>query len=315
MSEPDPLVSLVVSGDGVDPDLVDAHCHLLVPGQLDYPWIQSRSPLLEALLPNYYEAARRYEHDDYGSDVAGQNIRTSVACEFAAKDSILEAEWIQRCADAEAGPDAFIAGIDLTSSSLPQTLARYRDMPVVRAVRQPLYWAADPLRRLGARPDFLTDPRWLKGFEQVAAGGFAWDLLVYDEQILATQTLLETYPETPIVLEAIGWPLDQSADGFRHWEERLHFISAYPNVSLKLQGLALIFGPSRTAIEPWVRRALEIFGAGRCMFASHFPVDRLLWTAGEMVDTVRTILRGYSDADQAQFFGGTARRVYRIPAR
>ena len=48
-------------------------------------------------------------------------------------------------------------------------MAGYRELSVVRAVRQPLYWAREPLRRLGARPDYLTDRDWWRGFERVAA--------------------------------------------------------------------------------------------------------------------------------------------------
>jgi hypothetical protein len=33
-----------------------------------------------------------------------------------------------------------------TSPSLGEVLAHYRDLPVVHAVRQPLYWAEDRLR-------------------------------------------------------------------------------------------------------------------------------------------------------------------------
>src|SRR5205823_6458956 len=122
-----------------------------------------------------------------------------------------------------------------------------------RAVRQPLYWAEGPLRRLGARPDYLTDPQWWRGFERVAKEGLVWDLLLYDEQLPDAQEVIRSFPETQIVLEAIGWPLDRSDDGFKRWEERLKAVSQFPNVTLKLQGLAVILGPSQDAIGSWVR--------------------------------------------------------------
>jgi hypothetical protein len=43
--------------------------------------------------------------------------------------------------------------------------------------------ADDPLRRLGAHPDYLTGSAWWRGFERVAEQGLVWDLLVYDEQV------------------------------------------------------------------------------------------------------------------------------------
>jgi predicted TIM-barrel fold metal-dependent hydrolase len=221
--------------------------------------------------------------------------------------------WVQECAGRLGVPNAFIGSVALGSGNLAGVLARYRDLPTVRAVRQPLYWAADPLKRLGARGDYLSDPAWLRDFERVAEAGFVWDLLVYDEQLPAAHDLIRSFPDTTFVLEAVGWPLDTTPRGFALWEERLRAASEFPNVVLKLQGIALIFGPSQDAISPWVRMALNIFGAGRCMFATHYPVDHLLWDIQTLVSTLRATLADRSAEEHAEFFGGTARRVYGLP--
>ncbi len=154
----------------------------------------------------------------------------------------------------------------------------------------------------------------LRGFESVAASDLTWDLLVYDEQLPAAEELLRSFPSTRIVLEATGWPLDQSPDGYRGWQERLRSVAEHPQVTLKLQGLALIFGPTRSRVEPWVRTALSIFGARRCMFASHFPVDRLLWSWDEMLTVLEAVCDELPKGDRYEFFSGCARRVYRLPA-
>jgi predicted TIM-barrel fold metal-dependent hydrolase len=111
-------------------------------------------------------------------------------------------------------------------------------------------------------------------------------------------------------LEAAGWPLDQSADGFRRWQERLEAVSQFPNVTLKLQGLALLFGPSADAVAPWARAAVQIFGPQRCMFAAHFPVDRLLWSYDELIRTLLAVLGDRTTDEQRAFFSGCAGREY-----
>ncbi len=291
--------------------VLDAHSHLLNVEDLSYPWIEQRSPVLEALLDNYYDAARPYDVGRYRGDASG-HVTQWVACEFGAADGIAEAEWIQRCSELEGGPGAFIGAVDLTSAALGEVLARYRDLPVVHAVRQPLYWAEDPLRRLGARPDYLTDPAWWRGFERVAEEGLTWDLLVYDEQIPAAHQLIQAFPQTRIVLEAAGWPLDRSADGFQRWRERLAAVAQFPNVTLKLQGLALLFGPSQDQVAPWVRTAIDIFGAQRCMFAAHFPIDRLRWSFDDLIGTLLAVVDGLPREDLQAFFSGCARREYQL---
>ena len=291
-------------------EVVDAHHHLINLKELEYPWIQRRSPVLEALLVNYYEIAHDYDVDRYRSDIDDGRLVKSVASEFGAADAVAEATWIQQCSARHGFPHGFIADVDLTSPSLADVLARYRELPIVRAVRQPLYWAEDPLRRLGARPDYLTDPAWWRGFERVAEAGFVWELLLYDEQLPAAHELIRSFPQTRIVLEAAGWPLARSADGFKRWEERLEAVSQFPNVTLKLQGLALLFGASTEPLQSWVRTAVRIFGARRCMFATHFPVDRLLWSFDESVRTLLAILSDLTAEEQRAFFSGCAIREY-----
>jgi predicted TIM-barrel fold metal-dependent hydrolase len=204
--------------------------------------------------------------------------------------------------------------VDLTSPSLGDVLARYRELPVVHTARQPLYWAEDPLRRLGSRPDYLTDPAWWRGFERVAEDGLAWDLLVHGEQLPAAHELIRSFPQTRIVLEAAGWPLDQSAAGFRRWRERLEAVSQFPNVTLKLQGLPLLFGASADRMESWVRSAVRIFGPRRCRFAAHFPIDRLLWSYDELIQGLLAILDDLTGGEREAFFSGRAVREYQPPA-
>ncbi len=290
--------------------IVDAHAHLLNTADLSYRWIEQRTPALTHLLSNYYDIARSFTPSDYRAAVAGTGVAGVVACEFGATDPLAEARWIQRCHEESGTPDAFIAAADLSSPQLPDLLARYADLPVIRGVRQPLYWSEDPLTRLGDRPDYLTDPQWLNGFERVADAGLVWDLLLYAEQLPQAAHLLESFPEVTIVLEAGGWPLDRSPAGFRRWRDHLEAVSAHPNVTLKLQGLALIFGPSAEALTPWLRTAIEVFGPDRCLFATHLPVDGLLWTCAELLDTVRRSLGNLDQAALQRFLGETADRVY-----
>jgi predicted TIM-barrel fold metal-dependent hydrolase len=291
-------------------ELVDAHHHLLNLEAVDYPWVRRRSAPLEALLDNYYEIAHDYDIDDYLAEVGDERLVKSVACEFGSADPVEEAAWVQRQADAHGFPHAFIAGIDLGSPAVGEVLERYRELPVVRAVRQPMYWADDPRRRLGARPDFLTDPDWWRDFERVAEHGLAWELLLYDEQLPSAHTLIESFPDTDMVLEAVGWPLNLTRDGFERWKERLRAVSEFPNVTLKFQGLPLLFGPSIDEVGPWVRTAVGIFGAARCMFATDFPIDRLLCSFQDLVSSLEAVLSDLTPEEKSAFFSGCARRQY-----
>jgi predicted TIM-barrel fold metal-dependent hydrolase len=131
---------VIPAGAGV----VDAHAHLLAPTELGYHWIEQPSPALRHLQANYYDIAHDFGPAEYRRAVEDCGVARVVACEFGAVDPLAEARWMQQCHDTTGTPDAFIAAVDLTSAELADRLARYADLPVVRAVRQPLYWSDDP---------------------------------------------------------------------------------------------------------------------------------------------------------------------------
>ena len=59
-------------------------------------------------------------------------------------------------------------------------------------------------------------------------------------------------------------------------------------------------------------QTVELFGAGRCLFGSNFPIEKL-WTGyADLVAAHRAAVAGLPDADQDAILRGTATRVYRL---
>ena len=89
--------------------------------------------------------------------------------------------------------------------------------------------------------------------------------------------------------------------------------AASPNVAVKISGLGQPSQPWTLAANgPLILRTIELFGQDRCMFASNFPVDRLVASFG-------TIYQGFLAATAAmraetrdKLFSGNARRFYRL---
>ena len=226
---------------------------------------------LTALLPNYYDAAHPYLPQDYRADVARclSRPRSRVS---SARQTVS-----RRRSGYSSAPTVLMFR---TRSSRPCSSIHMICRTFSRGIRI-CRWSGRFASHCIGRPTpssgwvraatISATRAWLRGFEQVADAGLVWDLLVYDEQLPETHHLITSFPETTFVLEAIGWPLDLTAEGFSRWEERLRAVSEFPNVVLKLQGIALIFGTSLAAIGPWIRMAISIFGARRCMFATSLP--------------------------------------------
>jgi predicted TIM-barrel fold metal-dependent hydrolase len=61
-----------------------------------------------------------------------------------------------------------------------------------------------------------------------------------------------------------------------------------------------------------VREAIERFAPERCLFASNFPVDRLMVDYDTLWQTFREAIADFSADEQAAMLRGNAERLYRI---
>ena len=66
------------------------------------------------------------------------------------------------------------------------------------------------------------------------------------------------------------------------------------------------------AMAPFFHSCIEMFGAGRCMFESNFPVDRISYSYTVLWNAFKRIGKEYSEEERAALFHDTAVRVYRL---
>jgi predicted TIM-barrel fold metal-dependent hydrolase len=65
-------------------------------------------------------------------------------------------------------------------------------------------------------------------------------------------------------------------------------------------------------MAPWFAACIELFGPGRCMFESNFPVDRASCSYTVLWNAFKRVTRGYVAAERHALHCGTARRAYRL---
>jgi predicted TIM-barrel fold metal-dependent hydrolase len=99
-----------------------------------------------------------------------------------------------------------------------------------------------------------------------------------------------------------------------------------PNVVVKLGGMvnrgaafdfhgAAAPPSSETIAEVWrpyVETCIELFGPGRCMFESNFPVDKMAIGYSALWNAFKRIVAGASLDEKRALFAGTASRAYRL---
>jgi predicted TIM-barrel fold metal-dependent hydrolase len=55
-----------------------------------------------------------------------------------------------------------------------------------------------------------------------------------------------------------------------------------------------------------------MFGAGRCVFGSNFPIEKLWSSYADLVTAYRRAFSSLPEADQLRVFSDTACRLYRL---
>ena len=89
--------------------------------------------------------------------------------------------------------------------------------------------------------------------------------------------------------------------------------AAEPNTRVKISGIGQRDASwSVAANRPVVLTAIALFGPGRCMFASNFPVDGVCASYDTIFDGFKAIVADLPDADQRRLFRDNALREYRI---
>jgi predicted TIM-barrel fold metal-dependent hydrolase len=204
-----------------------------------------------------------------------------------------------------------------------------------RGIRHATAW--DPSDRIhNAHTD---PPQGLMGERSFREGigcleqlGLRFDAWLYHHQLPELTDLARAFPGLPIVLNHMAGPLGigpyaaDPAAVFKHWESGLSALARCPNVSVKLGGRTMSmsgFGWHKRpcppgsvelaeALAPYFDTCIGLFGAERCMFESNFPVDRAGTSYTVLWNAFKRAARGYSGAERAALFRGTAQRFYGI---
>lgn len=295
----------------LDLEIIDAHHHLCDFSQ-SYPWLEGPAE------PFRYHGddrplRRSYLLMDYLADTHGFNLTGSVHIENGAADPLWEADWVQELHDSHGLPSVQVAKASLNDPAVLPRLERLAAVPTVRGIRDILNWHPDRRYTHTARPDLLTDPAWLKGFSHLAPLGLSFDLQVFPGQLKQAARLAAAHPETLIILDHAGMPIERDPASLLDWRKGMQRIAAQPNVVTKISALGTNdHSWTTTSIRPIVLETIEVFGPKRTMFGSNFPVDSLYSSFAALYTAFDDITGPMSGHERRELFAETARRTYRM---
>lgn len=234
-----------------------------------------------------------------------------VECGGFPQNPVLETKWVQQQADRYGGPQAIVAYAKLDSPDVEKMLKGHSQYPNLRGIRMPLNYVAGSF---GAdRDDYMRDSGWRKGFALLSKYDLPFEMQIFDTQIPDACKIAHDFPDIPIILQHLGWPVKSDLNYLQEWKGRLAQLANYTNVFLKISCLGWIFQrKDEEAILRYINEAIHLFGIDRCMFGSNCPPDLVYLSFDDIFELFKKALAGYSDIDQQKVFYGNAKRIYRI---
>lgn len=294
--------------------LVDAHQHFQDIEKHYYPWLcdVGRPAQLEGDLT---PIRRNYLPVDYLDDLKPVRLVKSIHVQngWDPLDSVGETRWLQGLADQDGFPHAIVAFANLAAPDVAAILEAHCAFPNVRGIRQILNWHHDPSLRIAPQADLMDDSSWRRGFGLLSRYGLSFDLQIYWPQMSAAWRLAKSYPDTLMILNHFGMPIDRSPEGVSSWAAALAQLAQAPNVMIKISGLGLGH-PNWTVQDtaPLLQRAIDIFGVDRAMFGTNLPVDRLFSKAEQIFSAYDAALKNFTSEEREALLQLNAESAYRI---
>jgi len=294
--------------------IIDPHHHLWNLDLNYYPWLTDT--VRDIWIGDYSAIRRNYLVTDYMADIARQNVVKSVHIQ-ALSDSgnpVGEIKWLQKTADKYGYPHGIVAYVDLSDPNVEDILKAHCQYSNIRGVRMILSWHENEMYRLAARPDYMTDPDWLKGFSLLEKHNLSFDLQIYEHQMKDAAALARRFPSTQIILNHTGMPIGKNPEDVKNWRKNMAILAEQKNVAVKISGLGMLDHTwTIGSIKAFVRDTIDIFGVSYCMFASNFPVDKLYSSYNVLFDAYKTIVSDFPNEDLKKLFYDNAKKYYRLP--
>ena len=181
-------------------------------------------------------------------------------------------------------------------------------------------------------PGLMQDAGFRRGFDQLGKLGLSYDAWLYHPQLGELIDLLRAFPEAPVVLNHVGGLIpigphrERAEESWAAWRADLRRLARFPNVFVKLGGLArTVVGfdfhtwpepPDSATLaslwRPFIEPCIEAFGPNRCMFESNFPVDKGLCGYVPMWNAFKRVVQDYPANERDLLFHGAAQRFYRL---
>ena len=275
------------------PLVIDSHHHFWEIERFDYSWMPDGSPL-----------ATDYGPADLAPLIKASGVDYTVVVQAVSSPD--EARWLLELAD----QNDFIAGVvgwvDLTDPKVGYILDELQRSKYFKGVRH--IWEGED------DPGWIVNSGAIKGLHELVRRNLTFDFLAKPPNLPFIPKVMDQVPDLRAVVDHIAKPL--IADHLvEPWLTDMRKVASIEGIHCKISGMVTEADHQNwTAndLRPYVHHVLGMFGTDRLMFGTDWPVSTLAAAYQIVTDTTREILSSLSPEAQADVFGGTATRFYRL---
>lgn len=274
---------------------LDAHQHYWSIERGDYGWITPDIPVLyRDFLPEHLEPHLN-KHKLDGS------IVVQAAPTLAETDYLLA---LSETTDSIAG---VVAWLDLADPDYRIHYERFAQHPKFAGFRIMIQEMPDA--------SAILAPGFVEALAFFAEKGVPVDLLAVSHQLEPLVRLLDQVPGLHAVIDHIAKP--RIKDGaLEPWKSQMSRIAAHPNLYCKLSGMVTEADHNNwkpADFRAYIEHVLDVFGSGRVMFGSDWPVSLLAASYDDVVDVLEQALpETWTDSERERLFGLNAKEFYRV---
>lgn len=278
------------------PVIIDAHQHFWNFERIPYHWPTANEG------PIY----RTFDEGDLEPDLDACHVDATVLVQ--AMDAYVDTAYMLEVASRWPYVRGVVGWVPLTKpDEAAAALDRFGQDPRFVGVRHLIHEEPDP--------DWLARDDVREGLGLLAEHGVPFDVVaVLPRHLEHVPVLAERHPELRMVIDHLAKP-PIAMGGWQPWADLMAAAAAAPNVYAKVSGLNTAADwTSWTAddLRPYVEHALAVFGPGRLMFGSDWPVALLAGDYQKVWHATQELIEDLDEADQQRILGGTASEFYRM---
>ncbi len=255
-------------------------------------------------MPDGSPLATNYGPDDLAPLVESVGINYTVIVQAVSSPD--EAHWLLELAERYEFIAGVVGWVDLTDPKVGYTLDELQRSKYFKGVRH--IWEGEE------DPGWIVNSGAINGLQELVRRKLMFDFLAKPPNLPFIPQVIDQVPDLRAVVDHIAKPL--IADHvIEPWLTDLRKVASINEIHCKISGMVTEADHQNWTpddLRPYVHHVLGLFGSDRLMFGSDWPVSTLAAEYKTVTDTARGILDSLSPSANADIFGGTAARFYRL---